>query len=67
MRLTAKELIQPISDDLPCGENLEYDPNFQQMEAMLQSKSEQEFGDTVIAGSGPDWKGVGKQATDCRG
>ena len=64
MRLSAKELIQPVSDDLPCGENLEYDPDFQQMEAMLQTKSEQEFGDTVIAGTGPDWKGVGKQAVD---
>ena len=64
MRLSAKELIQPVSDDLPCGEDLEYDPAFQQMEAMLQTKSEQEFGDTVIPGSGPDWKGVGKQALD---
>lgn len=64
MRLSAKELIQPVSDDLPCGEDLEYDPAFQQMEAMLQTKSEQEFGDTVIPGSGPDWKGVGKQAVD---
>jgi len=64
MRLSAKELIQPVSDDLPCGENLEYDPAFQQLEAMLQTKSEQEFGDTVIPGTGPDWKGVGKQAVD---
>ncbi|NOR19507.1 MAG: hypothetical protein GQ538_05405, partial [Xanthomonadales bacterium] len=64
MRLSAKELIQPVSDDLPCGEDLEYDAAFQQMETMLQSKSEQEFGDTVIPGSGPDWKGVGKQAVD---
>ncbi len=48
MRLSAKELIQPVSEDQPCGENLEYDPAFQQLEAMLQSKSEQEFGDTVI-------------------
>ncbi|MDX2418756.1 MAG: type VI secretion system protein TssA [Xanthomonadales bacterium] len=64
MRLSAKELIQPVSDDQPCGEDLEYDPAFQQMEAMLQSKSEQEFGDTVIPGTGPDWKGVGKQAAD---
>ena len=64
MRLSAKELIQPVSDDLPCGEDLEYDPAFQQMEAMLQTKSEQEFGDTVIPGTGPDWKGVGKQAVD---
>ena len=64
MRLSAKELIQPVSDDLPCGEDLGYDPAFQQMEAMLQTKSEQEFGDTVIPGTGPDWKGVGKQAVD---
>ena len=64
MRLSAKELIQPVSDDLPCGEDLEYDPAFQKMEAMLQTKSEQEFGDTVIPGTGPDWKGVGKQAVD---
>ena len=64
MRLSAKELIQPVSDDLPCGEDMEYDPAFQQMEAMLQTKSEQEFGDTVIPGTGPDWKGVGKQAVD---
>jgi len=64
MQLSAKELTQPVSDDLPCGEDLEYDPAFQQMEAMLQTKSEQEFGDTVIPGTGPDWKGVGKQAAD---
>jgi type VI secretion system protein ImpA len=64
MRLSAKELIQPVSEDQPCGENLEYDPAFQQLEAMLQTKSEQEFGDTVIPGTGPDWKGVGKQAVD---
>ena len=63
MRLSAKELIQPVSDDLPCGEDLEYDPAFQQLEAMLKTKSEQEFGDTVIPGTGPDWKGVGEQAS----
>ncbi|MGB7450654.1 MAG: type VI secretion system protein TssA, partial [Lysobacterales bacterium] len=62
MQLSAKELIQPVSADQPCGEDLEYDAAFQKMETMLQSKSEQEFGDTVIPGSGPDWKGVGKQA-----
>lgn len=64
MRLSAKELTQPVSEDQPCGEDLEYDAAFQQMEAMLQTKSEQEFGDTVIPGTGPDWKGVGKQTVD---
>ena len=64
MQLSAKELTQPVSEDQPCGENLEYDPDFQQLEAMLKTKSDQEFGDTVIPGAGPDWKGVGKQAVD---
>ena len=62
MSLSAEELSQPVSEDQPCGEDLEYDPEFQQMETLLQTKSEQEFGDTVIPGTGPDWKGVGKQA-----
>lgn len=64
MSLSAKELSQPISEDQPCGEDLEYDAAFQQMESLLQTKSEQEFGDTVIPGTGPDWKGVGKQAEE---
>jgi len=64
MRLSARELIQPVSDGQSCGEDLEYDPTFQQLEALLQTRSEQEFGDTVIPGTGPDWKGVGEQAVD---
>jgi len=61
MRLSAEQLSQPISGDLPCGEDLEYDPVFQEMEVMMQTTEEQEFGDTIIPGSGPDWKGVAEQ------
>ena len=50
MRLSAEDLIQPVSEDLPCGEDLEYDPAFQQMEVMMQETDEQEFGDTIIPG-----------------
>jgi type VI secretion system protein ImpA len=64
MRLSAEQLCQPISDDLPCGEDLEYDPVFQEMEVMMQTTAEQEFGDTIIPGSGPDWKGVAEQVED---
>jgi len=64
MRLSAEQLSQPISDDLPCGEDLEYDPVFQEMEVMMQTTEEQEFGDTIIPGSGPDWKGVAEQVND---
>ena len=61
MRLSAEELRQPVSGDLPCGEDLEYDPVFQEMEVMMQSTPEQQFGGTIIPGSGPDWKGVAEQ------
>lgn len=64
MQLSAEDLVLPVSEDLPCGEDLEYDPVFQQMELMMQATEEQEFGDTVIAGSGPDWKGVKEQVDD---
>lgn len=64
MRLTAENLAQPVSEELPCGEDLEYDPVFQQMELMMQTTEEQEFGDTIIAGTGPDWKGVREQVDD---
>ena len=64
MRLSAEELIQPVTEDLPCGEDLEYQPVFQQMESMMQTKPEQEFGDTIIPGEGPDWSGVSEQVDD---
>jgi type VI secretion system protein ImpA len=32
----------------PCGENLEYDADFQAMEQAMQGKAEQQFGDTII-------------------
>lgn len=64
MRLSTEELAQPISDESPCGDDLEYDPVFQQMEVMMQTTDEQEFGDTVIPGTGPDWKGVAEQVED---
>ena len=61
MQLSAEQLSQPLSDDLPCGEDLEYDPVFQEMEVLMQTTDEQEFGDTIIPGTGPDWKGVAEQ------
>ena len=58
MALTTEDLLKPISDDQPCGEDLEYDPEFSQMETAFEETPDQEFGDTVIEGSGPDWKTV---------
>lgn len=69
MRISAKDLVQPISEDQPCGENLEYDSDFQLMEAMAQTRSEQDFNANIkpgaepeLKGPWPNWKGVNKQA-----
>lgn len=45
-----------ISPESPCGEDLEYDPAFGEMERAAQSKPEQEMGDTIVAAEEPDWK-----------
>lgn len=51
-------LLEPISEDAPCGANLEYDEQFGAMERAAQAKPEQQFGATVIAGEEPDWREV---------
>ena len=49
-------LSSEISAESPCGENLEYDPAFGEMERAAQGKPEQEMGSTVVAAEEPDWK-----------
>ena len=58
----AAELLQEISPESPCGENLEYDAAFGELERALQAKPEQQFGDKVIPGEEPDWVDVKRQA-----
>ncbi|EAA0892691.1 type VI secretion system protein TssA [Salmonella enterica] len=56
------EFLAPVSAELPCGENLEYDANFQTMEQAMQGKAEQQFGDTIIPAEPADWTTVEKLA-----
>ncbi|RYF35353.1 MAG: type VI secretion system protein TssA [Comamonadaceae bacterium] len=52
----------PISEDSPCGDDLEYDPAFTALESAAQGKPEQQFGDTVIPAVEPEWRAVSDQA-----
>ena len=56
------QLLQPVSDDAPCGEDLEYDEEFGELERCAQSRSEQQIGDTIVPAEEPDWREVGKRA-----
>ena len=63
--IDVQSLSGPLAGDLPCGPNLEYDLDFQALEAAARDKPDQEFGKgNVIAGEEADWRGVLERALD---
>jgi type VI secretion system protein ImpA len=57
-------LLEQISPDAPCGENLEYDNDFVLLEQSARGKPEQQFGNTIIPAEEPDWAAVRRSALD---
>jgi type VI secretion system protein ImpA len=64
MSSSIEALSQPVSEEMPSGENLEYDPQY--MEMIEQYEAKAKAGAAVVgdeqADSGPDWKAVAKLA-----
>ena len=57
--LSEIELLQsPVEGPLPCGEDLEYDPDFMALQQAATGKREQQFGSTIIPAEPPDWARV---------
>nr|WP_235505188.1 type VI secretion system protein TssA [Variovorax sp. Root318D1] len=48
----------PVEGPLPCGEDLEYDPDFMALQQAATGKREQQFGSTIIPAEPPDWARV---------
>jgi len=57
-------LLESVSPESPCGDDLEYDPGFGELERAAQGKPEQQFGDTIVPAEDPDWKQVKQLALD---
>ncbi|KMJ45095.1 hypothetical protein AB204_10880 [Xenorhabdus khoisanae] len=55
-------LLKPVSTESPCGEDLEYDVEFMELEQSLFGKVEQQFGDITIPAEQPNWAEVEKQS-----
>jgi type VI secretion system protein ImpA len=51
-------LQQPVEGPFPCGEDLEYDPDFMALQQATTGKREQQFGSTIIPAEPPDWARV---------
>ncbi len=50
------QLISPVTEDSPCGENLEYDGRFLEMEQATEGSPEHMMGDENLPAEEPDWK-----------
>jgi len=62
--IDVEQLLQQVSDDSPCGEDLEYDPEFLEMARASEGKPEQQMGDSVVEAEEPDWRTVKEKAVD---
>jgi type VI secretion system protein ImpA len=65
--IDVQSLLAPISDDAPTGPDLEYDPEFGELESISRGKAEQQFGDTVIPAEEPEWREVAAKAESLLG
>lgn len=57
-----ESLLKAHSDERPSGENLEYDPDFTEMELAAQPGEERQAGDQILAAEDPDYRDVAEKA-----
>jgi type VI secretion system protein ImpA len=62
--LDLESLLQPVAEDAPSGENLEYDPTFAAFEQAARGKPEQQYGNTIIPAEEPNWPEVRQLGTE---
>jgi type VI secretion system protein ImpA len=59
-----EQFLSQISADAPCGEDLEYDSAFMEMEKLAQGTPERQYGNTIIPAEPPNWGGIKKAALE---
>ncbi len=59
-KIDVAALLQPVSAEAPCGDNLEYDPEFRTLEIAAQGKPETQFSPAEP----PDWKQIAAKAPE---
>lgn len=62
--IDVEKLLQEISAESPCGDDMEYEPEFQELERSTQFRAEQVIGDAVVEASEPNWRDVQRAATE---
>nr|WP_258129698.1 type VI secretion system protein TssA [Achromobacter anxifer] len=62
MTMEFADILNTLDSRLPCGEDLEYDADFLQLQQAAAGRDEQQFGSTIIAAQPPDWHEVERLA-----
>ncbi len=62
MEINVEALLLEFSGESACGDDLEYDPDFIELETISKPKEEQQVGDSVLAGEDVDFSKVGNMA-----
>jgi type VI secretion system protein ImpA len=57
-----ESLARDLSAESPCGDALDYDPAFADLEITARGKPEQQFGVTLVPAQDPDWRQVQAKA-----
>jgi type VI secretion system protein ImpA len=65
--IDVERLLHPISDDSPCGDDLEYDAAFLAMQREAAGKPEQVMGGQTVPGEEPEWRSVAESAEELLG
>lgn len=58
-----QRLLEPISSESACGDDLEYDAAFFELERAAQGQPERQMGDAVLAAEPPEWRQVRELAS----
>lgn len=66
--INVDDLLKPIAEDKPCGEDFSYDPSFQNLETIVRGKHKSQFDDQDKPDwEEPDWKEVKDKALEVFG
>ncbi|WP_177420351.1 type VI secretion system protein TssA [endosymbiont of Lamellibrachia barhami] len=56
--IDVESILQEISADSPCGEDMEYDPAFIELVQLAVGRAEQQIGDTLVEAEEPNWEAM---------
>ncbi|OPK05736.1 type VI secretion protein ImpA [Pseudomonas veronii] len=57
-------LLAAVSATSPCGEDMEYDAQFLQLERDAKGQPERSMGDAILPAEPPDWRSIQQQSLD---